>query len=40
MANLLTNLAFRTLNGSDTTLSDLTAAVAAYVADPTGEGIV
>jgi hypothetical protein len=40
MANLLTNLAFRTLNGSDTTLSDLTTAVAAYVADPTGVGIV
>jgi hypothetical protein len=34
MANLFTNLAFRTLNGSDTTLTDLATAVAAFVLDP------
>lgn len=40
MANLLTNLAFRTLNGSDTTLSDLAEAVLAYTTTPTEEGVV
>ena len=34
MANLFTNLAFRTLNGSDTTLTDLATAVAAFVLAP------
>ena len=34
MANLLTNLAFRTLDGTDTTLTDLATAVAAFVLSP------
>jgi hypothetical protein len=34
MANLLTNLAFRTLDGTDTTLTDLATAVAAFVLAP------
>jgi hypothetical protein len=40
MANLFTNLAFRTLNGSDTTLTDLATAVAAFVLDSDTDSVI
>jgi|688.fasta_scaffold919555_1 hypothetical protein len=40
MANLFTNLAFRTLNGSDTTLTDLATAVADFVTDSDTDSVI
>lgn len=40
MANLLTNLAFRTLDGTDTTLTDLATAVADFVLAPDNTTVI